>query len=1177
MSGPSADPHLFADLPSRSGLIPQFGGTSPWIDHFPFAFDFLQATRPLRLVEVGGGQIDAILAFLQIDRTLGLQAELHLCLDPNAGAPSRLLGPQAADLGEGRIRLHAPGDRSVAELSEIDLLELDGEVLGEPSAASWSRWIERVRPGGWIWLHGCAPNSSGRREVAEFFHRVRDAASEWFLFHHGSGLGVWRRPGGPPLQPAWLATLAEAQNRTIDLARHYEHAGRLARAWMPSARSVRRQPDAASESALPERSLLHRAVDAHRQREEEARAELLAERSESHQLRTDALRSQRQLTASQARALRAEKRIAAQAKRIRELQEELAAAAVRAREEAKARLAAEQQSAVAEHRARIALAAAEHTNRLLQGELETERGRVLSMRESPSWRLMLPLRWATRKLARPPGPLVRAAVEAPALSTVQPVPSAPDAAAEDAIRPAPTLEAAESATGSSITAPRPEEAAEPVSDRPAAHGTVRSHFDLPQRWHHLVPGRLLVRGWCFAHGSPPMTEVRASCGRRAFVGKFLHPRHDVAALWQLPDPAERCGFDLEIVVPPGHSEWIFEYRFPGEGMWHEFDRRWLRAIPSRYTRVARRRQFDGRAQAAGTDAYARYLRRFDRLDDAGRQHLAQRVLEIAEPPLISVVMPTWESPVRYLQLAIESVRRQIYPHWELCIADDASVSAAARLALLDAAKSDARIKLDLRATRGHISESSNAAIALARGPWLALLDHDDELHPAALAAVALEIQRHPQASLIYSDEDKIDLAGRRFGPYFKPDWNPDLLLGQNCISHLGCYRTELVRELGGFRRGVEGCQDWDLALRATDRLRHDQIRHIPRVLYHWRTVPGSTASLATDKSYIFSAGRRALTEHFERLGVPGVELRPVPGWQWEARFPLPEPAPKVSILIPTRDRLDLVRRCVESVLAKTDYPEFEIVLIDNDSREPATHAWFAELAREPRVRILRYEASFNYAAMHNWAVPQTDGHVLCLLNNDLSDLECITPGWLRDMTALALRPQTGAVGALLLYPDDTVQHAGVVLGIDGSAGHAFRRARRGTDGQMGRLRILQNYSAVTGACLVVRRALWNEVGGMDAEQLGVAFNDVDFCLRLRTRGYWNAWTPTAEFVHHESSSRGFENTPEKQARFERERAVFQQRWASWLAADPAYNPNLSLATESFDLAEQPRIPRWSEY
>ncbi|MBS0656755.1 MAG: glycosyltransferase [Verrucomicrobia bacterium] len=1155
MPGPPDDFQPFANLPSRTGLIPQYGGTSAWIDHFPFAWDFCQATRPQRVVEVGGGQIDAPLAFLQIDRALGLEAELHLFVDDQAGAAGRLLGPKADELGAGRIRVHAPGTTAATKLSEIDLLEIDGEVVGEPSASAWARWIERVRPGGWIWLHGCAPNAQGRRDVAEFFHRVRDAAAEWFLFHHGAGLGVWRRPGGPPLEAAWLQALAAAQNRTIDLARHYEHAGRLARAWMPSARSARREAEAAAEPAAAERPLLYRALDAHRQREEEARAELLAEQAEAQALRAESRTLGRQLHASQARALRAEARIRQLLEQVAQLRDDLR----QARQETAAGAVALGQS---EHQRQLEAEAAAHARRQLEDQLETERGRVQSMRESASWRLTLPLRWAARRFANPrPGP------------SAEPVRSVPPAA-EPAV-----LEMSAGASDAPLASEATEPPAPAVSeaDGPPAHGLVRHHFDLPQRWHHLVPGRLLVRGWCFGHGRPPMTEVRASCGRRAFVGKFLHPRHDVAALWQLPDPAERCGFDLEIVVPPGHSEWVFEYRFPGEGTWHEFARRWLRAIPSRYTRVARRRQLDGRAVASGTDAYAHYLRRHDQFNDAARAHLSRRVLEIAEPPLISVVMPTWESPVRYLQLAIDSVRRQLYPHWELCIADDASASAAARLALLDAAKSDARIKLDLREARGHISESSNAAIALARGPWLALLDHDDELHPAALAAVALEIQRHPQAALIYTDEDKIDLAGRRFGPYFKPDWNPDLLLGQNCISHLGCYRTDLVREIGGFRRGVEGCQDWDLALRATDRLRHDQIRHIPRVLYHWRTVPGSTASIATDKSYIFSAGRRALAEHFERIGTPNVELRPVPGWQWEVRFPLPDPAPKVSILIPTRDRVDLVRRCVESVLAKTDYPDFELVLIDNESSEPATLAWFEEIERDPRVRRLRYEQPFNYAAMHNWAVPQTRGQVLCLLNNDLSDLECSTPGWLRDMTALALRAQTGAVGALLLYPDDTVQHAGVVLGIDGSAGHAFRRARRGTDGQMGRLRILQNYSAVTGACLVVRRALWDEVGGMDAEHFGVAFNDVDFCLRLRVRGYWNAWTPTAEFIHHESSSRGFESTPEKQARFERERATFQERWAEVLAADPAYNPNLSLATESFDLAEQPRIRPWSEY
>jgi len=544
----------------------------------------------------------------------------------------------------------------------------------------------------------------------------------------------------------------------------------------------------------------------------------------------------------------------------------------------------------------------------------------------------------------------------------------------------------------------------------------------------------------------------------------------------------------------------------------------------------------------------------------------------ADGPLISVLMPVYNSPERWLRRAIDSVIEQTYPRWELCIADDHSPSPHVRAILAAYAARDARIKVVHRPANGHISASSNSALELATGTFTALLDHDDELSPHALTEVVRALAVHPDAGVIYSDEDKIDTRGRRYAPYFKPDWNPDLLRGQNYFCHLSVYRTELLRQLGGFRTGYEGAQDWDLALRATECVRDDQIVHIPRVLYHWRAIPGSTALSQSQKDYHLDAARKALEDHVARTQI-NAAVEPVKGGHWRIRFSLPLPAPRVSLIIPTRNRVEILRPCIESILAKTDYPDYELLIVDNGSDDSATLAYLNQLRNVPRVKILRDDGPFNYSAINNRAVAQATGGLLAFVNNDI---EPITSDWLSEMAALALRPGTGAVGAMLYYPDDRVQHAGVVLGIagpklvEGIAGHAFKYFPRGHGGCMNRLRLTQNYSAVTAACLVVRRELFAEVGGFNEEHLTVAFNDVDFCLRLRAAGHRNVWTPFAELYHHESASRGPEESPAQKARAAREAAYMREKWGPLLDADPAYNPNLTLVHEDFGLSHPPR-------
>lgn len=556
--------------------------------------------------------------------------------------------------------------------------------------------------------------------------------------------------------------------------------------------------------------------------------------------------------------------------------------------------------------------------------------------------------------------------------------------------------------------------------------------------------------------------------------------------------------------------------------------------------------------------YERWLRLYDRPARAAPHH---------EGLLISILLPTFNTPEIWLRRCLDSVLRQTCPDWELCIADDASTEEQVRRVLQEYSEREPRIRITWRERNGHISAATNSALVMARGNYVALLDHDDELHPQAIASIVETLQRNPQWQMVYSDEDKIDAEGRRHEPYFKPDWNPDLLCAHNCVSHLGVYARSLLNSLGGFRVGLEGSQDWDLALRCSEHLRADQIGHIPKVLYHWRAIVGSTAQGVDQKHYAHDAGRRAVVEHLARCGIAAdvCEIEGMLG-AFRVRHRLPEPPPRVSIIVPTRDHIDLLRRCVESILARTIYPDYEIVVVDNQSVEPASIAYFASLSHEPRVRVLAHDQPFNYSSINNAAVRVCSSELICLLNNDT---EVVGSNWLEELASQAMRPHVGAVGAMLYYPNDTIQHAGVMTGIHGVAAHPYCGMPRGFSGQMSRAKLVQSMSAVTAACLMIRRETYLQVGGLDVS-LTVAFNDIDFCLRLRRAGFRNLWTPFAELYHHESASRGNEDTPQKRARFMCEVEFMKNRWGVELEDDPAYNPNLTLSGEPFTLAFPPR-------
>jgi len=571
---------------------------------------------------------------------------------------------------------------------------------------------------------------------------------------------------------------------------------------------------------------------------------------------------------------------------------------------------------------------------------------------------------------------------------------------------------------------------------------------------------------------------------------------------------------------------------------------------------------------AGDHSYAAWVREFDTVGTRERIVLRRDLRTFRRHPLISIVMPVYNPELVYLSAAINSVRAQIYENWELCIADDASTDAMVAPSLNNYAAADSRIKLTFRERNGHIAACSNSALQLANGEWVALLDQDDLLPEHALAVVAATIRDHPEAGLIYSDEDKIDQSGARCSPFFKPDWNPELLLGQNYISHLGVYRRALLMEVGGFREGYEGSQDHDLALRCVERLQPAQIRHIPRVLYHWRMVEGSAAAAGEAKPYAQEAARQAIADHLQRANIPGTVMPcPENPYWYRVVNHLPSPAPLVSVIIPTRDQVELLQRCLTS-LRNTDYEPIEIVIVDNGSREPETHALFQDLSKNTSVQIVTDTEEFNFSRLINQGARAARGEILALMNNDV---ETEKTGWLREMVSHAIRSEVGAVGARLWYPDGRLQHAGVLLGLHGLASHAFQRFPAQPISPMNRTFVLsQNYSAVTAACMVLRKTVFDELGGFD-ENLPNNFNDVDFCLRLHERGWQVIWTPYADLIHRESSSRGHMSGPVERAQLSREVAYMQEKWGERLQRDPFYNPNLSHSI-GFTLAWPPRIP-----
>lgn len=566
------------------------------------------------------------------------------------------------------------------------------------------------------------------------------------------------------------------------------------------------------------------------------------------------------------------------------------------------------------------------------------------------------------------------------------------------------------------------------------------------------------------------------------------------------------------------------------------------------------------------DEYTQWVLKFDTISDEAREDLQKNQLSFTQKPLISIIMPVYDPPIVFLEAAIQSVIKQIYPHWELCIADDKSKNPAVHKLLKKYAKLDKRIKIIFRKENGHISAASNSAFSLAAGEYIALLDHDDLIPEHALYWIVHAFNQHPNAALIYSDEDKINETDIRYDPYFKSDFNYELFLAQNMINHLTVYRKSLIDKIGGFRLGFEGSQDYDLALRAIEHTAWTNIIHIPKILYHWRAIAGSTAVSIDEKGYAVTAASKAIREHFKRTNIDAtVEPAPqIPNFQ-RVRFSLPETKPLVSILIPTKDRADLLSKCISSIISKSSYPNYEIIIVDNGSKEQLTFDLFDQI-RSQSIKIIHDNSPFNFSYLNNQAAALSKGSVLCLMNNDI---EIITSDWIEEMLSFALRDDIGCVGARLWYPNNTLQHAGVITGVGGVAGHIHCHLPRNNLGYFGRAVLHQSLSVVTAACLMIRKKVFDAAEGLD-EAIAVAFNDVDFCLRVKQLGYRNIWTPYAEMYHHESATRGYEDNPKKIKRFNKEIAFMQNRWGEQLLYDPAYNLNLTLKTVNMDLAWPPR-------
>ena len=650
-------------------------------------------------------------------------------------------------------------------------------------------------------------------------------------------------------------------------------------------------------------------------------------------------------------------------------------------------------------------------------------------------------------------------------------------------------------------------------------------------------GTFAVRGWCLAEDGVDVVRIIIP-GLPAIETVPSFGRPDVKRAHPDLDLTGRSGFTVDIdSLPLSNGRYPITISLISKGV----------VVQETKTAV----NIDHEKGFA--TEYDRWIKEFEQADD---KLIRLKLGTLAQKPLISVLMPVFNTQPSELKAAIESVLDQIYENWELCIADDASSSPHVREILEEAARRDSRIKLAFQTERGGISRTCNAAWQMAAGEYVCFLDHDDTLAPTALAYVGEAVDRNPDADVIYSDEDKVDEQGRRFEPFFKPDWSPDLLLSENYICHLLVLRQDLATKIGWLNPEYDGSQDYDLVLRATGQA--TSIEHIPKVLYHWRAGLSSTASTIDNKEYAVKAAKRALERHCERLGQ---QMKVEPGHaigRWRMRYPIP-PEGRVSIVIASGGKLDILRTNLEDLFSKTTYGNYEVVVIDN-SRQNSIERLVVDFQRSrSNLRYIDWRSKpFNYSAINNTAARQCDSPVLLFLNDDTS---VITPDWLEAMVELLVRPEVGAVGAKLLYPDGRIQHAGVVMGLYDNCGHAFKGMDGGTSHYFDFSEVIRNVSAITGACLMVKADVFWQAGGFDENQFAVAFNDIDLCLKIGSLGYRVLYTPHAALYHHEA----FSKTSRDLVPHPEEVNAMRAKWGKIIAADPYYSPNLTRNDEDYSL------------